>query len=196
MANKRAKVLDEQQFATLLTYVENHSTMPERDRLILLLSFRAGLRAAEIAKLDISTSMADAEGRIARVIRIFSNVAKKNREREIPMHPDIKQALKVFRTRFPMVDFVAVSARDRKRRLTPNAVTVYMWELFRRAGFKDCSSHSGRRTFGTQLARRANQFNNSLRDVQRLMGHARLDTTESYIEVSEETRDLVTSLGS
>jgi integrase len=194
MATKRAQVLDDTQFATLLSYIENHSTMPVRDRLILMLSFKAGLRAAEIAKLDISSSMTDAEGRIGKVIRIFSHVAKKNRERSIPMHKDVRDALKAFRATYPFADCVAISARNPKKRLTANAVTVYMWELFRRAGFQRCSSHSGRRTFGTNLARRANQFNNSLRDVQRLMGHARLDTTESYIEVSEETRDLIASL--
>jgi integrase len=78
--------------------------------------------------------------------------------------------------------------------MSVNSLTVYFHWLYRQANFEGASSHSGRRTFGTKLARRANQFHNSLKDVQNLLGHARLDTTENYLEPSEDTMDMVNSL--
>lgn len=192
MTIKRAKTLDNDQFEKLMAYVDANSSSPERDRLFVLLSYKAGLRAAEIAKIDIK-AMTDPEGRVAKLITIFANVGKKGREREIPMHPDIRTALKNFRKRYPDTPFIAVSTVDGKR-MSVNAVTLYMWRLYKLAGFEGCSSHSGRRTFITKLAQRANKFHSSLRDVQLLAGHARLDTTERYIAPSLDTSAMVASL--
>lgn len=190
---RRAKVLEESQFTRLLAYVKQNSTAPERDNLMLLLSFKAGLRAGEIAKIDIP-AMTDAEGNVAKKIVVSKMIAKKGREREIPMNPDIRKALILFRKKYPKSAYIAVSSQNGWEQMTPNTVIQYMRRLFLRAGFEGCSSHSGRRTFGTTLARRANNFGNSLRDVQRLMGHARLDTTERYIDSSVDTFSLVASL--
>lgn len=192
MAIKRAKTLAPNQIETLLTFVSNHSQNPERDRLMVLLSFKAGLRAAEIAKIDMS-ALTDAEGRIGKTITIFANVGKKGRERVIPMHAEIKDALKRFRLKYPDATNVAISPVTGKA-MTVNTVTVYLWRLLKRAGFTGCSSHSGRRTFITSLAQRANQFHSSLKDVQILAGHARLDTTERYIAPAEDTFSMVNSL--
>jgi integrase len=192
MPTKRAKTLEPEQLDRLLDYVKQHSAMPERDRLIVMLSFKAGLRAAEIVKIDMD-ALTDAEGRIGKAINIFAHVGKMGRERSIPMHPHVRDALAKFRRRFPSTDYVAVAA-DQRSRMSVNAMTVYLHRLFAKAGFQECSSHSGRRTFGTELAKRANKFHNSLKDVQLLMGHARLDTTERYIEASQDTFKMVASL--
>lgn len=190
---RRAKTLEEAQFAKLLSYIDQHSATPERDRLMLLLSFKAGLRAGEIAQIDMS-ALTDAEGAIAKKIVVSRKIAKKGREREIPMNPDIRKALAAFRKKYPNATYIAVSPHDDNPHMTPNTVAQYLRRVFHRAGFEGCSSHSGRRTFGTTLARRANNFGNSLRDVQKLMGHARLDTTERYIDAAHNTFSLVASL--
>lgn len=206
---KRAPTLDEGQFERLLTYIDENSTLPERDRLIVGLSFKAGLRVAEIAKLDLS-ALLDPDNRIDKVIKISALVGKKKRYREIPMHPMIKDAFAKFRKRFPNAPCIAISSQPFRyvltgdvkksidassaRRMSVTALTNYYWRLLKDAGFERCSSHSGRRTFGTSLARKANMHHCSIRDVQRLMGHARLETTEAYIELSEDTFDLVAAI--
>ena len=50
------------------------------------------------------------------------------------------------------------------------------------------SSHSGRRTFITNSARKISTVGGSLRDVQMLAGHSNLRTTQRYIEPNPEAQ--------
>lgn len=208
MATKRAKTLTDDQFEKLVKHVKKHSPMVARDMLIVMLSFKAGLRVGEIAKIAIK-DMLDAEGNVAPYISIFSHVGKKKREREVPMHPMVRDALVTFRKTYPNAKVVAVSSQpfrfliDRHkpiplnatfRHMTVKAVTNHYMRILHAVGFEGVSTHSGRRTFGTKAARLANHHHSSLRDVQRLLGHARLDTTEAYVEASEDVHSLVMAL--
>jgi len=65
---------------------------------------------------------------------------------------------------------------------------------YRMLGFQGASSHSGRRTFITNAARRISTVGGSLRDVQLLAGHSALSTTQRYIEGSEEAKRRVVEL--
>lgn len=191
MAIKRAKILTESEIEQLIGVVSN-SPIKESDRLKIYLTFYAGLRVSEVAKLRVD-SMLNADGRIGTHINIFSDVGKNRRERTIPMHPIIKDALRDFLRRHPDEEFVALP--QRVQHMTPNNLTMWFWSLYKKAGLQGCSSHSGRRTFITNLARSANQYNSSLKDVQLIAGHSRLDSTEAYIEPSDNVIDLVGSLG-
>jgi integrase len=64
----------------------------------------------------------------------------------------------------------------------------------RKLGFTGASSHSGRRTFITQAARKIIQCGGSLRDVQELAGHASLATTQLYSGDAEAKRRVVALL--
>ena len=61
-------------------------------------------------------------------------------------------------------------------------------DSYRSLGFTGCSSHSGRRTFITNAARKISTVGGSLRDVQALAGHSSLTTTQRYIEVNAEAK--------
>jgi integrase len=65
---KQAKVLRKAELQRLLNYV-SHSRHPERDRVMVLLSFRAGLRAKEIAQLTWSM-VTDTTGELADAISL------------------------------------------------------------------------------------------------------------------------------
>jgi len=192
---KRAKVLDTEPLERVFQYIDLTSRTPEINRLKVLLSFKAGLRVSEIAQLMLE-DVTEADGRLGRYIRVPAGISKGGRGRDIPMHPDIARAIKAFRARYPDLDRFGITHVHSSIRIqSVNALTSWFHRLYELVGLTGCSSHSGRRTFITRLAQRANEYNNSLRDVQVLAGHARLDTTECYIEPSSNMHDLVNSLG-
>jgi integrase len=215
MATKRAKTLTKPQFESLVTYVRT-SEHAIRDEVALRLSYFAGLRACEIANLRWKDNLLGPTGKLLDVIHITSNVAKRSRERVIPMEPELRRLLKELRRRRPDDEFVFYSLHNnvmpmvtktdsrgfrervpdpnfRMGRVTPSAVVQFFKRLYEQVGFDGCTSHSGRRTFITARARLANLKKCSIKDVQELAGHARLDTTATYIEPSEFQRDLVES---
>ena len=151
----------------MLAYAR-HSSFPARDRVIILLSVRAGMRAAEIAQLDWSMVL-DARGQIGDTITIRDAIAKKGSGRRIPMHQDLRQALNTLKGRSEPSGPVIRSARGGGMR--PNSIVNWFVQLFAELGIAGCSSHSGRRTFITAAARNAHRAGCSLRDVQLLAGH-------------------------
>ncbi len=66
--------------------------------------------------------------------------------------------------------------------------------LTRDLGLSGGSSHSGRRTFITRAAQKIVEAGGSLRDVQKLPGHANLGTTQRHIEGSTEAKRRVVAL--
>jgi integrase/recombinase XerD len=71
---------------------------------------------------------------------------------------------------------------ERSKGMSPQAVVNLFQRWYRHLGFMGCSSHSGRRTFITNAARRISTVGGSLRDVQVLAGHSSIRTTERYID--------------
>jgi integrase len=150
-----------------------------RDRAMILLSVKAGLRACEIARLDWSMVL-DARGKVADVLAIHDAIAKKRGGRRIPMHPDLRRALQALLRQSEPSGPVIRSARGGP--LRPTSVVNWFAALFSELGFEGCSSHSGRRTFITGAARNVHRSGCSLRDVQLLAGHRSIETTERYID--------------
>jgi integrase len=216
MAVKRAKTLTKAQFSFLLKVVQK-SEHALRDEIALRLSFFAGLRAGEIANLRWENNLLGPEGEVNEVIHITSDVGKRAVERMIPMEPKLHALLARLRRQRPEDEFVFYALHnntppkqwivDRKNpkgpkiqvikkgwmpgRVEPNAVVQWFKRLYAQADYQGCTSHSGRRTFITYRARMANQNKCSIKDVQELAGHRRLDTTAEYIEPSEFQKDLV-----
>ena len=91
---KVAKTLIDRQIRVLISYVERETRFPERNRVIVLLSFKAGFRAKEIGSLTWKM-VTDAEGAIADAISLENTASKgKHGGRVIPMHTDLHEALK------------------------------------------------------------------------------------------------------
>ena len=92
MPGKQAKVVTPQMLRRMLRRTSS-APFPARDRAMILLSVKAGLRACEIARLDWSMVL-DARGKVADVLAIHDAIAKKRGGRRIPMHPDLRRALR------------------------------------------------------------------------------------------------------
>src|SRR5206468_9827427 len=91
MAGKQAKTLSADHIDDLLLFAER-SRHPLRNRLIVLLSLKAGLRAAEIAKLTWDMVL-DPSGEVGVTLELQDKIAKKRSGRSIPLHTDIRKAL-------------------------------------------------------------------------------------------------------
>src|SRR5256885_16433567 len=95
MAGKQAKTLTRQQVVLALRRARC-GRYPQRDRVMILLSVKAGLRAGEIAKLTW-TMLLDADGRLADCIELHDRAAKKRSGRTIPLHADLRRELLILR---------------------------------------------------------------------------------------------------
>jgi len=178
MAGKQAKTLSNDQTGDLLLFATT-TRGPARNKIIVLLSVKAGLRAGEIAKLTWEMVL-DSGGEVGSVIELRDHAAKKGSGRLIPIHPDLRAALGEWRSHCDGSGPVVRS--ERGGAMTPVSIVNWFATAYRAIGLEGCSSHSGRRTFITRAARLVHKAGGSLRDVQLLAGHRSIQTTQGYID--------------
>lgn len=190
----QAKILSEAQEQAALVTIAEHR-YPIRDKVIFLLSFRAGLRAKEIAKLTCEM-VTDVEGELATAIDLTNDASKGASGRRIAMNAQLRQSLlDLFATYDGRQEPDAPVVRsERGGAMTPHSIVEWFSDLYRALGFDGCSSHSGRRTFITRAAKKIHAAGGSLRDVQSLAGHKYLNTTQKYIEGDSEAQRRVVDL--
>lgn len=190
MAGKQAKVLSDEHIDGLLFLAKN-SRYPDRNCLIVLLSVKAGLRAAEIAKLTWEM-VVDPAGEVSDAIELRDSIAKKRSGRTIPMHPDLRAAL--VRWRVSQLPVGPVIKSERNGSMRPISIVNWFATAYQVLGLDGCSSHSGRRTFITRAARSVHKAGGSLRDVQLLAGHRSIQTTQRYIDGDTDAQRKLISL--
>lgn len=179
MAGKQAKILTNDQVARLLDFATFQTRWPARNRFMVLLSVKAGLRAGEISNLTWDMVL-DGSGTIGPTIDLPDGAAKRGSGRRIPLHTDLKATLIGWRDLAGSAGPVIKS--ERGTAMTPVSVVNWFARAYRAVGLTDCSSHSGRRTFITRAARLVHRAGGSLRDVQVLAGHRSIQTTQQYID--------------
>ena len=195
--SKQAKILTKKQVDGLLWYVGS-LRQPLRNRTIVLLSVRAGLRAKEIAGLKWPM-ITDAEGKISDSIHLTDEASKGRSGRIIPLNMTLRHQLEDLledEAQRPGFDIGTGYVISTERAVKTSAQTIVnmfsAW--YDDMGLMGCSSHSGRRTFITNAARQISTVGGSLRDVQMLAGHSSLAVTQRYIEGDEAARAKVVEL--
>src|SRR5450759_6023883 len=94
MLGKQAKILSDDNIRDLLAFT-TLTRYPTRNRVIVLLSVKAGLRAGEIANLTWAM-VTDSVGDIGPVIALEDRIAKKKSGRVIPLHSELRNTLAPF----------------------------------------------------------------------------------------------------
>lgn len=183
---KQAKTLSKGQTEATLAYLST-TRYPERNRLIFLLSAKAGLRAKEIAHLTWRM-VYDAAGQVGHAIHLTDDASKGTSGRVIPMHPEVRAVLIAYRQTLIKMTGDYVIGTERMTATSPQVIVNMFQRWYRHLGFVGCSSHSGRRTFITGAARKISTVGGSLRDVQALAGHSNLRTTQRYIEENADAQ--------
>lgn len=156
----------------------------KRDRAMLELLYATGVRVAELTKLNLGHI--DFRNRLIRV------TGKRRKERIVPFGEPALEALRTYlevRDRF--LDAAPISVREPEAlflnyqgtRITTRSVGRMVEKYIRIcSGRFDVSPHSLRHSFATHLL----DSGADLRDIQELLGHARLSTTQVYTHVSME----------
>ena len=153
-----------------------HAGKVERDRLLLALFAYAGLRRSELLGLDCDD--VDLDRRLIRVRK-----AKGGHQRVVPIHPGLMPLFVTYlATRTPGDDpalFVGVLGR----RLSPTILTATFHRYASAAGVtrhKRVTPHTLRHVFATELL----SAGANLRQIQELLGHKHLDSTQRYTRVN------------
>ena len=195
--SKQAKTLTKNQVETISNYLrtKRHGL---RDQTIFLLSVKAGLRATEIAGLKWSM-ITNSDGNISETINITDTATKGRSGRIIPLNKQVKKnlidmlAISKQCKRFDLNSTFVIST-ERSKRTSAQAVVNMFQIWYRDLGMFGCSSHSGRRTFITNAARKISTVGGSLRDVQALAGHSSLAVTQRYIDGDSEARSKIVNV--
>jgi integrase len=189
-SRRQAKTLSSADVNDLLVFA-SCTRNPLRNRVVVLLAAKAGLRAGEIANLTWDM-LVDANAQISGLIELRDNAAKKGSGRLIPLHKDLRNALASWRGITHGTGPVVLS--ERGCAMTPLSIVVWFARAYRAVGLDGCSSHSGRRTFITRAARLVHKAGGSLRDVQLLAGHRSIQTTQRYIDGDSDVQRKLVSM--
>ncbi len=189
---KQAKILNRSQVEAVLNHI-NGRRYGLRNQVIFLLSIRAGLRAKEIAALRWSM-IVGADGEVGEYIHLTNDASKGMSGRIIPINRQLRaKIIELFDTG-DIEPSAHVIRTERSAHTSAQAIVNLFQRWYRDLGLVGCSSHSGRRTFITNAARKISTVGGSLRDVQHLAGHSSLQTTQRYIEGDSQARKRVVDL--
>ena len=156
-----------------------------RDRAILEFLYATGIRVGELTNINI----ADVDFR-ERMVRV---TGKRKKQRIVPFGEPAAQAVLLYMevTRGTFLNNCPAAMRDPQAlflnyqgtRITTRSVGRMIDKYIKLcADIHDISPHSLRHTFATHLL----DSGADLRDIQELLGHARLSTTQIYTQVSME----------
>ncbi|MEP6788367.1 MAG: tyrosine recombinase XerC [Acidobacteriota bacterium] len=156
-----------------------------RDRAIVEFLYATGIRVGEL----VGINLADIDLR-EKVVRV---TGKRKKERMVPFGEPARQAVMLYmeETRGTFLNSCPITERDPQAlflnyqgtRITTRSVGRLIDKYIKLcADIHDITPHSLRHTFATHLL----DEGADLRDIQELLGHARLSTTQIYTQVSME----------
>ena len=154
-----------------------HST---RDTTIFYVSYYAGLRAKEIAALTVG-DVYDEQGAVREQFVLSKCQTKGAKTRTVWINAKLRRQLELYRSSLLFKDANRALFQSQKGgAFSANTMTQLFLDIYRAAGFENASSHSGRRTFITELASKGV----SVRVLAELAGHSSIQTTQRYIDVN------------
>ena len=176
-------VLDRSELARLLdvpahegVWQRVHAGKLERDRLLLALFAYGGLRRSELLGLDWDDL--DLDRRLVRVRR-----AKGGRQRVVPLHPGLVPLVVAYQATRTPGDHPALFTGVFGNRLSPTIMAASFRHYAEAAGVakrKRVTPHTLRHVFATELL----GAGANLRQIQELLEHKHLDSTQRYTRVN------------
>ncbi|NVM20500.1 MAG: tyrosine recombinase XerC [Desulfobacterales bacterium] len=163
----------------LLDGLKGDSILALRNRAILETLYSTGLRVGELVGMDVQD--VDFDRGLARVL------GKGNKERVVPVGKKALSCTRIYLDRRGMggrthdVNGEPLFLNNRKGRLTARSVARLLEKLVLQLGLmRPITPHGLRHTFATHML----DAGADLREVQELLGHASITTTQRYTHVS------------
>ena len=154
----------------------------KRDRAMLELLYATGMRVTELVSLDVSLVHLDPKGPYVRCM------GKGAKERTIPFHDQALEALVDYLEEGrPMLvrnrDETALFVNRRGERLTRQGFWLILKGYAKAANLSpDITPHTLRHSFATHMLRGGMP----LRNVQEMLGHANISTTQVYTHLTSD----------
>lgn len=181
---KLPKHLSVEEAVRFIESPDEETDLGKRDRAMLELMYATGVRVAELTMINLSDI--DFRNQLIRV------TGKRRKQRIVPFGDPAGDALRNYlKVREKFLFNAPVSKRDEQvlflnyqgTRITTRSVGRMVEKYIRQcAGMHNISPHALRHSFATHLL----DSGADLRDIQELLGHARLSTTQVYTHVSME----------
>jgi site-specific recombinase XerD len=169
--------LDRKQWHRLQRSVEQaKGNQAIRDRCIVLLLYHTGLRAGELAALQLSDLILGERSGHVQVRR-----GKGNKSRRVPLNAQARSAIGEYLQIRPLSVGPSLLVGQRGEPLSAHAIYDVVVKYGRRAGLDDVTPHTLRHSFARALI----ASGVPLSDVADLLGHNSLVTTRIYTKASE-----------
>ena len=181
---KQAKVLTAAEMKRMLVVIASRKHA-ERNRLAVMFSHLAGLRVGEIAGLRFDDVL-ETDGRVTDRVHINPAIAKGGVGRTVFVNKRLQREIRRYLEALPALPgpSAPLFRTQKNGAFSPNTLCQLFGELYRRAGIKGATSHSGRRGFITKLA----HSGISSKVIMELVGHKFLSSTQKYISVDDEMK--------
>lgn len=182
---KQAKTLNQQELRRVLDYV---ATRPhaKRNRAMILMTYLSGMRVGEVANIRFC-DVVDVDGFVRSEIVLDSTQTKGGESRVVFVSERLKQELTTYtrsRKWRQASDKFFYTQKEPCRGFTPNTLAQHFHYIYKGAGLTGASSHSGRRTFITNLASKGV----GVRVLASLAGHKNISVTQRYIDVNDDMK--------
>ena len=174
----QAKTLTKEEMARVLDFITTRK-YAARNRAMMLLTHLAGLRIGEVACLRWSDVM-NLEGAVKDEIRLLPDMTKGRHARTVFVNIRLREELAAYAAQAKCVDRSYpsfASQKSVKTGFSANSLAQTFALLYAGAGLEGASSHSGRRTFLTNLANKGT----AIHILKTLAGHRSISTTAAYL---------------
>jgi integrase/recombinase XerD len=178
----QAKTLTQAELDQVLRYVASKQ-YPERNRLLVLMSFWSGMRVGEIAALRICDVRND-DGAIKAEVRLTREQTKGRHGRVVFINERLRCEIANYLRKCKRAAHLPLFPTAKKAGFTANTLTQWFHWVYKRAGIAGASSHSGRRTFITTLASKGI----GVRVLASLAGHRHPSVTMAYIDANDDMK--------
>lgn len=172
----QAAIISEEQHQKMLQFIEK-SRHSARNKAIYLLGYRAGLRVGSIAGLTLKDVLSEDGSVKPRVVARRAIMKGSKTSTFYLNHPELIEALQDWLKVRPNSKVENLFITQKGVAFAPNTLSHTLLKIFRKAGLEDCSSHSMRRSFATNVI----QSGADIVALKTLLNHSNIQTTQRYV---------------